>query len=197
MLKLDPAPMMGVRQTAQEAPMDLALNPTRLTGGPQPVRRGATATSGDSFAPSAAPDASLAAAAQLRTLAGNRMLSQIPTSLLPMGTSKYHAKAKIWIFTKDLGEATANRTDSEIDIHTTKGDATITSDPQNQNMVDVSVPGSSQKYEATLQQQDGGIVATTTDGKTVTVKPDGSDVDITASGFPQVPSSAVIILSPE
>ena len=169
--------------------------PLGLGSGKSPL---ALLPSGEQFTAAPASDNALAAAQQLRaaamTRAGNP-LSQVPTSLIPMGGSNYHAVAKISIFTKDLGAATIQRSDSQVDVHTTQGDATITVDSQNPSLVDVAVPGSSTKYQGTLTQNGGGVIARTTDGKTVTVTPDSNGMVIQASGFPQVPSSAQVILT--
>ncbi|HEY3999299.1 MAG TPA: hypothetical protein VGO93_10565 [Candidatus Xenobia bacterium] len=153
---------------------------------------------GEQYTAGAAPDAGLAAAQQLRASAivkGGNPLDQVPTSLIPNGTTNYHAVAKILIITKDLGDAQVSRTPSQINVHTSQGDAVIKQDAQKPNLVDVSVPGGGGTYQATLNRNGGGLIARTLDGKTVTVTPDGSGMDIQAKGFPQVPSSAKVILT--
>ena len=129
--------------------------------------------SADSFVRNAAP---LAVAAQQPN-----PIASIPTSLFPVGTSRWQAYVgPSWLLSRDQGVATVRRTADRIEIETPHGNASIA--PAAGGQVTVSLPDGS-SYTGTITNTRNGAVFRTNDGKTVTFTRNGNRVDISLSGF--------------
>lgn len=145
----------------------------------------------DRFTPTA-PSASVPSEADVRRAASGTaseggILSQIPTTMLPMGEKKF----KYSIFLSSLGQkvpvpgaggsGTVHRTDTQVSIKMDQGEFVITSSPGTPDGVTLAHDGKS--YEARLEVAGNKITARVDDARSATLQTSARGFEISTQGL--------------